>query len=114
MVKTEFHIKLSCPLFMLLYLCPIKIDKMFEIHVRFGKYTCICYSTKCMEQNVLYALLACNNCKFIYKESIIILTHNPEEIIIQKTCELWPHLPRHIKNKLKRIEILKGPKHKRF
>ena len=65
--------------------CPIKIDKMFEIHVQFGKYTCICHSTKCMEQNVLYALLACNNCKFIYKESIIILTHKPEEIMIQNT-----------------------------
>ena len=70
---------------MLLYLYPIKIGTMFEIHAQFGKYTYICHSTKCMEQNVFYALLACNNCKFIYKESIIILTHKPEEIIIQKT-----------------------------
>lgn len=61
---------------------------MFEIHVQFGKYTYICHSTIAWNKmHVFYAMQACNNnyCKFIYKGSITMLTHKPEEIIIQKT-----------------------------
>ena len=36
------------------------------------------------------------------------LTHKPEEIVIQKTWELWPHLPKHTKKQAQNHKELRG------